>query len=132
MGRHRFGWWQCVTSRWNTSAIQEEITMNFHVQTPTGAVIPVEFPNDQPVGVLLRELSTDESLKIHPSKPEAWHLVRENSDHKLDLSKTLEQNGVNRGERLRMEAASQGAADPKPPNGGEMKRCDNGHYYDPK
>jgi len=106
--------------------------MNFHVQTPDGKVIPVEFPNDQPVGVLLRELVTDDSLKIHPPKPEAWHFVRENSDQELDLSKTLEQNGVNKGERLRMEVASHvdTPLGQQPP--GEMKRCDNGHYYDPK
>jgi hypothetical protein len=112
--------------------------MNFHIQTPDGVVRPIEFPTDQPVGVLLRELVTDDSLKIHPAKPEAWHLLHEDSEQKLDVNKNLEQNGVSRGERLQLHTAS-----PVPPPGpGEgnkvqeskemMKRCDNGHYYDPK
>jgi len=112
--------------------------MNFHVQTPDGVVRPVEFPNDQPVGVLLRELVSDESLKIQPPKPEGWHLLHENTGEKLELNKNLEQNGVSRGERLQLSKASKEAAGPigieAPEAAGPigMKRCDNGHYYDPK
>ncbi len=110
--------------------------MNFHVQTPDGIVRPVDFPTDQPVGVLLRELVTDKDLNIQPAKPEGWHLVNENSGQKLDLNKNLEQNGVSRGERLQLSRASHPVddpvSDPKPAGGGALKRCDNGHYYDPK
>ena len=112
--------------------------MNFHIQTPDGVVRPVEFPTDQPVGVLLRELVTDDSLKIHPAKPEAWHLLHEDSEQKLDINKNLEQNTVSRGERLQLRAARETPPPPgpdptSPPPGKEMmKRCDNGHYYDPK
>lgn len=114
--------------------------MNFHIQTPDGVVRPVEFPTDQPVGVLLRELVTDDSLKIHPAKPEAWHLLHEESGQKLDVNKNLEQNAVNRGERLQLRARQEDAGE-KPnqvqgqkgePEKPMMKRCDNGHYYDPK
>jgi len=108
--------------------------MNFHVQAPDGKEYPIEFPNDVTVGVLLRELATDEDLKIHPPKPESWHLLRETSEQKLDLNKTLEQNGVNLGERLRLVPAKaeppRSISDTEP--GEKMKRCDNGHYYDPK
>lgn len=115
--------------------------MNFHVQTPDGVVRPVEFPTDQPVGVLLRELVTDDSLKIHPAKPEAWHLLHESGEQKLDLNKNLEQNAVSRGERLQLRAAREpeSTSGPEPVGSGKegpgkdvMKRCDNGHYYDPK
>ena len=112
--------------------------MKFHVQTPDGVVRPVEFPTDQPVGVLIRELVADDSLKIQPAKPEGWHLLHENSGQKLDASKNLEQNGVSREERLLLSRASQARVDeiPEPKlekeKKEEMKRCDNGHYYDPK
>jgi hypothetical protein len=110
--------------------------MNFHVQTPDGVVRPVEFPTDQPVGVLLRELVTDDSLKIHPAKPEAWHLLHESGEQKLDLSKNLEQNAVSRGERLQLKAAKEpvviASSEPAVQGKDMMKRCDNGHYYDPK
>lgn len=110
--------------------------MNFHIVTPDGMAHAIEFPDDQPVGLMLRELVVDESLKIRPPKPEAWHLLRENSEHKLDLNKNLEENGVNRGERLRLSARGETITEPahKPvsaPTSG-MTRCDNGHYYDKK
>jgi len=110
------------------------MTLSFHVQTPDGVVRPVEFPTDQPVGVLLRELVTDDSLRIQPPKPEDWHLHHEIGDQKLDLGKNLEQNGVGRGERLQLRKAHEEKHDiEEPPQPkGEMKRCDNGHYYDPK
>jgi hypothetical protein len=110
--------------------------MDFKVETPDGVVSNVQFPPDQPVGVMLKELVTSEDFKIHPRKPEAWHLVREHGEQKLDLNKNLEQNGVSRGEHLRLVPTSR---EPSPaagpvadPPGGGMKRCDNGHYYDPK
>lgn len=108
--------------------------MKFHVQTPDGVTLPLEFPTDLPLEIMLRELVTDPGLKLHPPKPEAWHLLHENSEQKLDLGKNLEQNGVVHGERLRMKEASQDRGEPRlePSAGGEMKRCDNGHYYDPK
>src|ERR1700730_10714806 len=115
------------------------IKMNFHIQTPDGVVRPIEFPTDQPVGVLLRELVTDDSLKIHPAKPEAWHLLHENSEQKLDVNKNLEENGVSRGERLQLHASREPVSQPDTGVGNAskeskemMKRCDNGHYYDPK
>jgi len=109
--------------------------MKFHVQTPDGIVRPIEFPTDQPVGVLLRELVTDDSLKIQPPKPEAWHVLHESTGEKLDINKNLEQNGVSHGERLLLSKSAkevvkeENAVDPSPVG---MKRCDNGHYYDPR
>jgi FHA domain/WXG100 protein secretion system (Wss), protein YukD len=107
--------------------------MNFHVDTPNGIIPVSDFPDDLPVGILLRELVTDESRQLRPPKPEAWHLLHENSEHKLDLSKSLTQNGVHHGERLRLQLTSQPSQDVSPQHPPEgMKRCDNGHYYDPK
>lgn len=112
--------------------------MKFHIQTPDGVVRAVEFPTDQPVGVLIRELVTDDSLKIQPAKPDGWHLLHENSGQKLDPNKNLEQNGVSREERLLLSRVSQPPPGSGPTPGGkehekeQMKRCDNGHYYDPK
>jgi len=106
--------------------------MKFHIQTPDDVVRPVEFPTDLPVEVLLRELVTDEDLKIQPPNPEAWHLLNENNGQKLDPKKTLEQNGVSGGQRLQLRPHKE--EHPKGKDAqhqGEMKRCDNGHYYDP-
>ncbi len=106
--------------------------MNFHIQTPDGVVRAIDFPLDQPVGVMLRELVTDEDFGIKPPKPEAWHLLHEESEHKLDPGKNLEQNGVKKGERLRLTRAHEESAKSAGPVPGEMTRCDNGHYYDRK
>jgi FHA domain/WXG100 protein secretion system (Wss), protein YukD len=110
--------------------------MKFHIQTPDAVVRPVEFPTDLPVEVLLRELVTDEGLKIQPPNPEVWHLFNENSGQKLDPKKNLDQNGVSGGQRLQLlrHVPAPGPVDsaPQSPGGEAMRRCDNGHYYDPK
>jgi hypothetical protein len=107
--------------------------MKFHIQTPDAVVRPVEFPTDLPVGVLLRELVTDDNLKIQPANPEHWHLLNESTGEKLDPGKNLDQNGVSGGQRLKLSPTGrEKPIDPPSAAKGELKRCDNGHYYDPK
>lgn len=107
--------------------------MDFRLQTPDGINHKLEFPNDQPLQLLLQELVTNEILKIRPRKAAAWHLLGENG-HKLDLKKDLEQNGVTQGEHLQLRSAFREGNSDRPssqPEKKKMKGCNNGHYFDP-
>jgi hypothetical protein len=110
--------------------------MRLHVQIPDGVVLPIEFPSDLTAGVLLRELIADEKLHIEPRDPLHWRLQDENIGQTLDSNKTLEQNGVASDHRLLVQ--KHGKERPADPESGSeasssaMKRCDNGHYFDPK
>jgi hypothetical protein len=107
--------------------------MDFHIQTPDGINQSVGFPGNLPVQTLLTEFIFDENIKIHPREVVAWDLQDEFSEHKLDLKKSLEQNGVKNGHVLRLVRAAAPSEQPGPEPYHRSKgltRCDNGHYYD--
>src|ERR1051326_1413346 len=105
--------------------------MDFHIQVLDGKNEPVAFPGNLPVQTLLTEFIMDENIKIHPRELVAWDLEDESSGHKLDLKKSLEQNGIKNGHRLKLVKAveKQSAAEAYRPGGG-LTRCENGHFYD--
>jgi hypothetical protein len=110
--------------------------MKLHVQAPDGIVLSIDFPADLLAGQLLRELVSNEQFKINPPDPQHWRLQDENTGQTLDPNRTLEQNGVAAEHRLLVQP--HGKVKPPEPDSqsegtsGVMKRCDNGHYYDPK
>ena len=110
----------------------------FHIQLSDGRSLPVRFPAELSAQQLLSELVTDANLAIHPSDAGAWRLHNESSGQELDLSKSLQQNGVGGGTRLQLlprkkEAEAQRPATSEEPGGSPvLRRCENGHYYDPK
>src|SRR5258708_3260880 len=107
--------------------------MDFHIQTSDGNKHSVGFPGNMPVQTLLTEFILDENVKIHPREVVAWDLEDEPSGHRLDLKKSLEQNGVKNGHVLRLvrvaELAQQPGPGPSRPGNG-LTRCDSGHFYD--
>lgn len=106
--------------------------MDFHIQTSDGINHSVGFPGNLPVQTLLTEFILDESLKIHPREVIAWDLD-DASEHKLDLKKNLEQNGVKNGHVLRLVRVVDpiGITDDKPFRPGKgLTRCENGHFFD--
>ncbi|HEX3093620.1 MAG TPA: EsaB/YukD family protein [Candidatus Angelobacter sp.] len=106
--------------------------MKFHIQVPEGNNFPVEFPSNLPAEVLLKEFIADENLAIHPREYSKWHL-RNPAGQNLDLKKSLEHNGIHDGQILHLIHAVVDPVSPvsKPNESGGLKRCENGHYYDP-
>jgi hypothetical protein len=107
--------------------------MDFHIQTADGINHPVGFPGNLPVQTLLTEFIFDENIKIHPREVVAWDLVDDASGQKLDLKRSLEQNGVKNGHLLRMvQGKEKPVDDDRPPRTGGtgLTRCENGHFYD--
>lgn len=110
--------------------------LHFHIQTSDGKVAPATFPAELTVRQLINEFVTDENMKIKPADPEAWQLFDEDTGENLDPKKSLQQNGVSGGHRLKLlpnkrEEPLPGTTPPEP-GSRIMKRCDNGHYFDPK
>jgi len=107
--------------------------MKFHIQVPEGNNFPVEFPSNLSAELLLKEFIADENLAIHPREPARWHL-RSAAGQNLDLKKSLDQNGVHDGQILHLIHAIKDGDDDnkeKSKSPGPLKRCENGHYYDP-
>src|SRR5215469_9924316 len=107
--------------------------MDFHIQSPDKINHAVAFPGNLPVQTLLTEFILDEKIKIHPREVVAWDLEDESSEQKLDLKKSLEQNGVKNGHHLRLVPVAVPSREPSPePHrpGGGLSRCENGHFYD--
>jgi len=110
-----------------------DVYFHFHIQSPDGNTHPVAFPGNLPVQTLLTEFILDEKIKIHPREVVAWDLEDESSEQKLDLKKSLEQNGVKNGHHLRLVpvavSSPEPSTEPHRPGGG-LSRCENGHFYD--
>jgi len=106
--------------------------MDFHIQILDGTNQQVSFPGNLPVQTLLTEFITDENIKIHPREVVAWDLQDESTGHKLDLKKSLEQNGVRNGHRFLLVPAAPAEAQASTPYrpGSGLTRCENGHFYD--
>jgi len=106
--------------------------MDFHIQTPDGVNQDVVFPGNLPVQQLLGEFITDENIKVHPREVPAWDLQDDVSGQKLDLKKSLEQNGIRNGHRLRLVKGTLEDTSGTSQSGGKgLKRCENGHFWDP-
>jgi hypothetical protein len=110
--------------------------LHFHIQIPDGRAEPTTYPSELPVGQLLDNFIDDDRLRIEPRNPAEWQLIDENTRQTLDPDKSLHQNGVGEGHLLILLRR-------KPDVGGKgtvklttasvaLRRCENGHYYDPK
>jgi hypothetical protein len=115
--------------------------LHFHIQTPEGKAEPATFPAELSVQQLIAEFVTTDQMRIRPSDPEQWDLINEETGEQLDPKKSLQHNGVHGGHLLKLTRRSgprQIIGDPEPgkpaePGGSQvLKRCANGHYFDPK
>jgi hypothetical protein len=112
--------------------------LHFHIETTDGRAEPTTFPSDLPLRQLIDAFVTDPRLRIQPPDPEFWQLFDDNTGAVLDAAKTLRQNGVDAGHLLKLQPRK--APPPPIPTGTvrgttgsiALKRCENGHYYDPK
>jgi FHA domain len=112
--------------------------LHFHVVIPDGRPEPITYPSEDLLKDLLESLMKVDRLRIQPANPEHWQLINENTGEPLDPKKSLQQNGVTAGCLLRMvprkpvEVPPHTTPGPVAKTTFELKRCENGHYYDPK
>ena len=110
--------------------------MEFHVLTPEGLNYPASFAETFPVQRLLAGLLNDSNFKIHPREVVDWELEDEGTGKRIDLKKSLDQNGVKNGDRLRFvrvnsaKDGDDGEKRPEHPHPGGLTRCQNGHFFD--
>ena len=118
--------------------------LEIHVYTPDGTGWPVQAPPYLKTDQFLRELIVGLGLPAGGH----WGLHDQEIDRTLDGSKTLEENGVREGHHLRLLERSGSKRAPGPilsreerassPENEEksrqrevLRRCENGHFYDP-
>jgi hypothetical protein len=107
--------------------------LQLHVHTRDGTT-SVEAPPDVKVGKFVDDLRTPLHLAsgVH---------ICDREGKRLDLNRSLGENGVGEGDDLYFREAVPGPTPPPLPTPGPspikkeekaLIRCDNGHYYDPK
>jgi len=110
-----------------------------HIHTPDGMSSPAEAPPYLKTGQFLKELVEAFGL----SATAHWRVHDGDIDKTLDNEKSLEENGVREGHHLHLrerDGPQSGVISvqperpvaPPPKEGQEvLKRCENGHFYDP-
>jgi len=115
-----------------------------HVHTPEGRTEQVDTQRDVKTAAFLDNLRGAFNLRSKDAEGRhvQWHIY-DRDNKRLDLSKTLAQNGVDRGHDLYLRESEPDAPartevhdpdGPRPEHKGglALKRCDNAHYYDPR
>jgi hypothetical protein len=118
--------------------------LHFHILTPEGKTEPATFPAELSAHQLITEFVTTDTMRIQPPDPEQWDLVDEDTGEPLDPKKSLQHNGVHGGHLLKLtrrKIPGTKVRDPEllgddksaePGGSPVLKRCEKGHYFDPK